>query len=71
MLRQDPEQVHFEGSDDGYGFDLRNACCGAGLQNMHHRIGALEGALSVESTIGSGAVISGSIPITNAEGAPA
>ena len=50
--------MEFEVSDDGYGFDPRKAGCGAGLQNMHDRIGALDGALSVESTVGSGAVVS-------------
>ena len=70
-LQQDTDRLRFAVSDDGYGFDPRTSGHGTGLQNMHCRIAALDGALSVESTVGSGTVVSGSIPVANIVGAPA
>jgi signal transduction histidine kinase len=63
VLQQEPDQLRFEVSDDGYGFNAGHAGWGTGLQNMHDRIEAVDGALSVASTAGSGAVVSGSVPV--------
>ena len=62
-LWQDRDELCFEVSDDGRGFDPREVSCGAGLQNIHHRIRALDGAVQVRSAVGGGVVVSGSVPV--------
>jgi signal transduction histidine kinase len=55
----------FEVADDGAGFDVRNSKLGAGFTNMSDRVGAIGGALRVESALGQGTTISGTIPLTS------
>jgi signal transduction histidine kinase len=49
-------------SDDGRGFDAGQTA-GSGLHSMTDRIGALGGAVSVESVPGAGTTITGTIPV--------
>jgi signal transduction histidine kinase len=53
----------FEVADDGAGFDAADPRMGAGFTNMKDRLGAIGGALTVESQPGAGARISGRIPV--------
>jgi len=55
----------FEVADDGAGFDVRNSKLGAGFTNMSDRVGAIGGTLRVESAIGQGTTISGTIPLAS------
>jgi signal transduction histidine kinase len=62
-LSEEDNEVLFEVSDDGRGFDMRNEALEAtGLQNMADRLGALGGTLEVQSTRGSGTAIRGRVP---------
>jgi signal transduction histidine kinase len=54
--------LHFEVVDDGTGFGSE-ASAGAGLANMHDRIGAIGGSLVVESSAGQGTRVQGAIPL--------
>jgi signal transduction histidine kinase len=62
-LREDPEGVSFEVADDGSGFDPAAVHHGMGLQNVHDRVGALDGSLSITSARGHGTVVSGRVPL--------
>jgi signal transduction histidine kinase len=53
----------FEVADDGLGFDVGGARIGVGMTNMRDRVGALGGSLHIESDLGRGTTISGSIPL--------
>jgi signal transduction histidine kinase len=53
----------FEVADDGAGFDVRNSKLGAGFTNMSDRVGAIGGTLRVESAVGQGTTISGTLPL--------
>jgi signal transduction histidine kinase len=55
--------ITFEVSDDGAGFDTGTVPLGTGLQGMPDRLEALSGKLTVESSPGAGATITGSIPV--------
>jgi len=57
--------------DDGTGFDTRSKGMGAGFQNMLDRLGALGGTLRVESAPGRGTQVTGVVPATPLEPAPA
>jgi signal transduction histidine kinase len=52
----------FEVRDDGAGFDSTTAVRGQGLTNIHDRLVAVGGELSVRSTLGQGTVVSGTVP---------
>lgn len=52
----------FEVRDDGEGFDSTTAVRGQGLTNIHDRLVAVGGELSVRSTPGEGTVVSGAVP---------
>lgn len=54
----------FQVADDGRGFDAAMVGTSVGVQSMTDRIGALGGRLTVESTVGSGTRVLGSIPLT-------
>jgi signal transduction histidine kinase len=62
-LWQEDGSLLFEVADDGPGFDPAAAVAGAGLTNMADRLGAVGGALRVESAPGSGCRVRGSIPL--------
>ena len=49
--------------DDGRGFDPRAAVGGTGLQGMTDRLEAVGGSLLVESVIGSGTTVTGTVPV--------
>jgi signal transduction histidine kinase len=55
--------VSFEVADDGSGFDPAAVHDGMGLQNLHDRVGALDGSLSITSARGHGTVVSGRVPL--------
>jgi signal transduction histidine kinase len=52
----------FEIRDDGEGFDSSTTARGQGLTNIHDRLVAVGGELSVRSTPGQGTVVSGAVP---------
>jgi signal transduction histidine kinase len=62
-LWEDGHGLCFEVADTGTGFDSQTMSPGAGLTNMHDRIGALGGRLSVNSTHGSGTRVMGTVPL--------
>ncbi len=62
-LSQSDAQLRFEVADDGVGYDAASIGPSAGLQNMVDRIGALGGELNIESALGSGATLRGSVPV--------
>jgi signal transduction histidine kinase len=60
-LELDGEELAFEISDDGPGFDVAHTSRGMGLQIIQDRVDALEGSLAVRSD-GSGTTVAGRIP---------
>jgi signal transduction histidine kinase len=63
-LYQDDGELRFEVTDDGVGFDPSAVHGGMGLQNLHDRLGAVDGRLSIHSVPGRGTVVSGRIPLS-------
>ena len=64
-IREDDGHLTFEINDDGNGYDVERAPSkGTGLTNMSDRIGALGGTLTVQSTLGAGTTVRGSVPLT-------
>ena len=57
------DALRFDVRDDGGGFDVESTARGAGLANMRDRLAAIGGELTIDSTPGRGAVVSGSVPI--------
>jgi signal transduction histidine kinase len=53
----------FEVTDDGAGLDPAAGAVGAGLTNMRDRLGAIGGALRLDSVPGRGTTVSGVIPL--------
>jgi signal transduction histidine kinase len=62
-IRADGEELLFEISDDGRGFDPGPPLPTSGIQNMIDRIGALGGELTIRSVPGTGTTITGRLPI--------
>ena len=62
-LRQTRHQLSFEVRDNGRGFE-RDRADGRGLRNMHDRIEAIGGRLTIESEPGRGTRITGSVPLS-------
>src|SRR6185437_4242737 len=62
-LGLDGDELTFEISDDGPGFDVDHTSRGMGLQIIQDRVDALEGSLSVRSEA-SGTTVAGRIPTT-------
>jgi signal transduction histidine kinase len=58
-------EVRFEVHDDGSGFAEHEVTSGAGLANMHDRLAAVGGVLSIDTSLGSGTTVSGVIPVTH------
>ena len=56
-------ELRFEVADDGTGFDPSHFERGAGFVNMSDRLGAIGGTVRVESAVGEGTRIAGSIPL--------
>ena len=61
---KDDGKLLFEVSDNGAGFDTREASDGIGLTNMRDRLGAVGGTLEIESAPGKGTRIRGTVPST-------
>jgi signal transduction histidine kinase len=62
-LAQRDGHLTFEVRDDGSGFDPDERGYGTGLQGMADRLAALDGSLRVQSSVGSGTTVAGSVPI--------
>ena len=60
------DSLRFEVRDDGAGFDAETHRPGAGLTNMRDRLAAIGGELTITSTLGQGAVVSGWVPLGRA-----
>ena len=61
-LSQTPTSLRFEIRDDGPGFTL-NEHAGRGLRNMHDRIEAIGGEITVEAKPRHGTRVGGSVPL--------
>ena len=61
--REEGDALIFSVTDDGMGFDTRARAQGAGFTNMNDRLGAVGGTLRVESTLGAGTRVTGTIPL--------
>ncbi|MET0800149.1 MAG: histidine kinase [Actinomycetota bacterium] len=66
-LAQQAGEVRFTVRDEGRGFDPRATGYGTGLQGIADRLGALDGRLEVQSSPGSGATVTGTIPVRTEE----
>jgi signal transduction histidine kinase len=66
-VREHPDTLNFQVTDNGPGFNASTARSGMGLQNMHDRLGALDGRLSIITGNGGGTTVSGSIPLRTSE----
>lgn len=55
--------LSFEISDDGVGFDPRAAERGTGLQGIADRLAALGGTLAIDSGLGTGTRLIGTVPV--------
>jgi glucose-6-phosphate-specific signal transduction histidine kinase len=53
--------------DDGRGFDPHAAVAGTGLQGMTDRVEAVGGSLLIESAIGRGTTVIGTVPVDPAQ----
>ncbi|CAN5727343.1 hypothetical protein BH18ACT17_BH18ACT17_00060 [soil metagenome] len=62
-LERTDGHLRFTVRDDGRGFDPSVASYGTGLQGIADRLGALDGAIEVESAPGSGTTVSGRVPV--------
>ena len=62
-LRETKEALQFEVADDGSGLDPARTALGAGLTNMRDRLEAIGGGLRIESTLGRGTRVVGTIPL--------
>ena len=71
VVRLAEQELHlvFEIQDDGRGFDPARTTPGSGLQGMTDRLEAIGGTLVVQSDVGNGTIVRGSIPIAPADGA--
>ena len=65
-MRASDGQLRFEVRDDGVGFTPAGTVNGGGLTNMHDRVAALGGRLTVVSAPGTGTRVVGTVPVTAA-----
>ena len=63
----DGDDLEFEVSDDGVGFDLGARAFGSGLQGIADRVGTRGGTLKVSTAPGEGTVIRGRLPAVPVE----
>ncbi len=59
------DELVFELTDNGCGFDVASAKKGAGTQNMADRLESLDGSLRIDSVIGEGTTITGTLPLAD------
>ncbi|MGZ5345895.1 MAG: sensor histidine kinase [Actinomycetota bacterium] len=64
VLERDGDVLRFAVGDDGRGFDTSAGGYGTGLQGIADRLGALDGALTVESAPDAGTTVRGEVPIS-------
>jgi glucose-6-phosphate-specific signal transduction histidine kinase len=64
-LAQRDGHLDFEMADDGAGFDPAQAQ-GSGLQGMRDRLEALGGSVAIESRVGAGTLVRGTVPVAAA-----
>jgi len=66
ILERDGQALKLEVSDDGRGFDTKQATPsgGIGLLSMRERVRLLDGTLSIRSTPGEGTTVSALLPLT-------
>jgi signal transduction histidine kinase len=69
-LAQEDGHLRFSVHDDGAGFDTTTTSYGTGLQGMADRLDAIGGSITVDSAPGNGTVVTGTVPVMPAEGAP-
>jgi signal transduction histidine kinase len=62
-LRRTERGAELEIDDDGLGFDPSTAPRGMGMDNLHGRVLAVGGELTVESVLGEGATVTVSFPL--------
>jgi signal transduction histidine kinase len=62
-LREVDGSLMFEVDDDGKGFDVATQKRGSGNQNMADRVEALDGTLTIASSVGAGTTVTGTIPV--------
>ncbi len=62
-LRSSNEDLVFEISDDGTGFDPASTGYGTGLQGMADRIDSIGGTLRLRSSPGAGTTVIGTVPV--------
>ncbi len=69
QLAEVEDDLRFEMTDDGCGFDVAEVRKGAGTQNMSDRMESLDGTLRIDSAPGRGTTIVGVVPIGDRRGA--
>ena len=62
-LRRRANELSFQVTDNGAGFDAAHTSPGAGLHNMRDRLGALDGRLSIDTAPGHGTTVAGFVPL--------
>jgi len=62
-IQQENDTLVFEVHDTGAGFEPTSQGRGAGMTNMMDRVGAVGGALRVDSYPGRGTTVKGTIPL--------
>jgi signal transduction histidine kinase len=62
-LREVDGSLMFDVEDDGKGFDVATQKRGSGNQNMADRVEALDGTLTIASSVGAGTTVTGTIPV--------
>jgi signal transduction histidine kinase len=62
-LRSLADELSFEVTDDGAGFDIERSVHGSGLRNMMDRIEGIGGRLDIRSATNRGTTVSGLVPI--------
>ena len=66
-LRASNTELSFRIEDDGAGFEPAGKARGSGLTNIADRLDALGGGLEVDSAVGRGTIVTGSIPVGEVE----
>lgn len=61
---EDEAMLHWEVSDNGPGFDMSSgASSGHGFVNMRDRMGSFGGTIEIVSSVGSGTIVRGQLPL--------